>query len=132
MEPLGQFSEEAGGQTLAPAIMSFVASSLSVISSAQSVVMPTLVPTVLGIVEAIPGVTAQSLISAIGLGAYATGASPLSTTGANVMANLGTVYQPTAEEEKKLFNQLLIFAAVSLVTYTIAGIVGVYSVALFH
>lgn len=112
--------------------MSFVASSLSVISSAQSVVMPTLVPTVLGIVEAIPGVTAQSLISAIGLGAYATGASPLSTTGANVMANLGTVYQPTAEEEKKLFNQLLIFAAVSLVTYTIAGIVGVYSVALFH
>ena len=119
-------------KTLAPAIMSLVASCLSVISSAQSVVMPTLVPTIPGLVEAIPGVSAQSLVSDIGLGAYATGASPLSTTGANVMANFGTVYSPTPDEEKKLFNQLLVFAIISLVTYTVAGVIGIYAVALFH
>lgn len=119
-------------KTLAPGLLSVIASSMSVISSAQAVVMPTLVPTVSGLVEAIPGLSVQSLVTAIGLGAYATGISPMSTTGANVLANYGTVFSPTPAEEKKLFNQLLIMAGCSALAYAIAGFVGIYSIILFQ
>lgn len=119
-------------KTLAPGLMAGLASCMSVISSAQGVVLPTLVPTVAGLCEAMPGLAPQTLITAIGLGAYATGISPLSTTGGNVLANYGTVYGPTPEEEKKLFNQLLIMAGLQLLAYTVAGFVGVYSIILFN
>ena len=119
-------------KTLAPGLLSLIASCMSVISSAQGVVMPTLVPTVNGLVEAIPGLSVQSLVTAIGLGAYATGISPLSTTGGNVLANFGTVYSPKPEEEKKLFNQLLILAVASMAAYTLAGFIGIYSIILFN
>lgn len=118
-------------KALAPGLMACTASGMSVISSAQGVVMPTLIPTVPGFVEAVPGVSTQSLVSAIGLGAYATGISPLSTTGGNVLANFGTVYSPTPEEEKKVFNQLLIMAGVSWLGYTIGGLLGLYNIVLF-
>lgn len=118
-------------KTLAPGMMAGLASSMSVISSAQGVVMPTLVPTVGGLCEAMPGLSQQALVTAIGLGAYATGISPMSTTGGNVLANFGTVYSPTPQEEKKLFNQLLIMAGLQLVAYTVAGLVGIYSIILF-
>lgn len=82
--------------------------------------MPTLVPTVNGLMETIPGLSVQSLVTAIGLGAYATGILPLSTTGGNVLANFGTVYSPKPDEEKKLFNQLLILAVASMAAYALA------------
>lgn len=119
-------------KTLAPGILSAVASGMSVISSAQAVVMPTLVPTVSGLTEAIPGLSTQSLVTAIGLGAYATGISPMSTTGANVLANYGTIFSPTPAEEKKLFNQLLIMALGSALAYALAGFIGIYSIILFQ
>lgn len=119
-------------KTLAPGLLSVIASSMSLISSAQAVVMPTLVPTVSGLVEAIPGLSVQSLITAIGLGAYATGISPMSTTGANVLANYGTIFSPTPAEEKKLFNQLLIMACGSALAYALAGFIGIYSIILFQ
>lgn len=119
-------------KALAPGLMSGLASTMSIFSSAQGVVMPTLVPTVSGLCEAMPGLSPQALVSAIGLGAYATGVSPISTTGSNVLANFGTVYNPTPDEERKLFNQLFILAGCQLLAYTIAGILGVYSIVLFH
>lgn len=119
-------------KSLAPGMMSGLASTMSLFSSAQGVVLPTLVPTVPGLVEMMPGLSPQALVTAIGLGAYATGVSPLSTTGANVLANYGTVYNPTPDEERKLFNQLFILAGAQLVAYTIAGIVGIYSIILFQ
>jgi len=119
-------------KTLAPGLISVIASAMSVISSAQAVVMPTLVPTVSGLTEAIPGLSPQALVTAIGLGAYATGVSPMSTTGANVLANYGTIYSPTPDQEKKLFNELLIMAAGSAIAYAIAGFVGIYSIILFQ
>jgi len=119
-------------KTLAPGMMAGLASMMSLFSSAQGVVMPTLVPTVPGLVEMMPGLSPQALVTAIGLGAYATGVSPLSTTGGNVLANYGTVYNPTPDEERKMFNQLFILAGAQLVAYTIAGIVGIYSIILFQ
>ena len=79
-----------------------------------------------------PCLEPQTPIAAIRLGAYATSVSPLSATGGNVLANYGTVYGPTPEEEKKLFNQLLIMAGLQLLAYTVAGFVGVYSIILFN
>ena len=117
---------------IAPGLMTAIAGLTSVISSASGVVMPTLVPTVPGLAELIPGVSVQGLISGIGLGAYATAVSPMSTVGANVLANYGTVYSPSPEEEKKTFNTLLLFALIGWVAYTLAGFCGLYNIQFFH
>lgn len=116
----------------APGLMTGLAGLTSVISSASGVVMPTFVPTVPGIAELIPGVSVQGLVSSIGLGSYATSFSPMSTVGANVLANYGTVYAPSPEEEKKVFNQLLLFALIGWTAYTLAGLCGLYNIQFFH
>lgn len=115
-------------EVIAPALMCGIAGLMSVVSSASGVVMPTLIPTVPELVNLIPGTSVQALITAIGLGSYATAVSPMSTVGANVLANYGTVYNPTDKEQKKEFNTLLIFAVIGWVAYTLAGLLGLYGI----
>ena len=76
----------------------------------------------------LPGVPIQSLVTAIGLGSYSTAVSPMSTIGANVLANYGTIYNPDDKEQKKEFNTLLLFAAIGLVVFTLAGFLGLYNI----
>lgn len=86
----------------AGAIMTIIGGLMSSVSSASGVVMPTLIPTVPGLVETL-GVDGKVLITAIVLGAHFVTNSPLSTLGALAMAS--------ADEEidkAKFFNQLLI------------------------
>ena len=115
-------------KTLAPAVMCAVAGLMSIVSSASGVVMPTLVPVAVELTAMIPGVSMQSLIAAIGLGSYSTAVSPMSTVGANVLANYGTIYNPDDKEQKKTFNTLLLFAAIGWVVFTLAGLLGLYDI----
>lgn len=88
--------------TAAP-IMTIVGGLMSSVSSASGVVMPTLIPTVPGIVETMDGaVKGETLISAIILGAHFVTNSPLSTLGALAMASAHE------SEADKLFRQLLV------------------------
>lgn len=115
-------------KTIAPAVMCGVAGLMSVVSSASGVVMPTLISVAVELSTLIPGVSIQSLITAIGLGSYSTAISPMSTVGANVLANFGTIYNPNDKELKKEFNTLLLFAAIGWIVFTLAGFLGLYNI----
>lgn len=91
------------GQKTAAPILTIVGGLMSSVSSASGVVMPTLIPTVPGIVETMGGaVKGETLISAIILGAHFVTNSPLSTLGALAMASADE------SESEKLFGQLMI------------------------
>ena len=115
-------------KAIAPAVLCAVAGLMSVVSSASGVVMPTLIPVAVELTAMLPGVPIQSLVTAIGLGSYSTAVSPMSTIGANVLANYGTIYNPDDKEQKKEFNTLLLFAAIGLVVFTLAGFLGLYNI----
>ena len=110
----------------APAIMSATGSLMSTVSSTTGVVMPTLIPTVPGIIESLGGGIPQELIYAITTGAGQTVISPLSTGGALVLAAYGNIYNPTAEDRSKVFVQLFIYAIAMMVIFAGFGLLGFY------
>ena len=101
-------------------------SGVSWVSSTTGVVMPTLIPTVPGIIESLGGGIPQELIYAITTGAGQTVISPLSTGGALVLAAYGNIYNPTAEERSKLFVQLFIYAIAMMIIFAGFGLLGFY------
>ncbi|MGL5439942.1 MAG: SLC13 family permease [Filifactoraceae bacterium] len=84
------------------AIITLMGGLMSSVSSASGVVMPTLIPTVPGLVNEL-GVDGKMLITGIVLGAHFVTNSPLSTLGALAMASAGENI-----DKAKFFNQLLI------------------------
>lgn len=88
-------------QTAAP-IMAVISGTLSLVSSASGVVMPTLIPTVPGIVNETGGDPTQ-IISAIVMGAHMVTNSPISTLGALAVASAGKNVNKT-----KFFNRLFL------------------------
>ncbi|MBB6217710.1 Na+/H+ antiporter NhaD/arsenite permease-like protein [Anaerosolibacter carboniphilus] len=90
-------------RTAAP-IMTIIGGLMSAVSSASGVVMPTLIPTVPGLIEKLGAqVTPTALVSAIILGAHVVTNSPLSTLGALAMASAGDEV-----DRGKLFRELLV------------------------
>lgn len=112
----------------APAIMSAMGSLMSTVSSTTGVVMPTLIPTVPGIIESLGGGNAQELVYAITTGAAQTVISPLSTGGALILAAYGNIYHPTTEERSKMFIQLFIYALVMMLVFVVFGLLGLYHI----
>ena len=107
--------------TAAP-IMATIGGLMSAVSSASGVVMPTLIPTVPGIVENMNGtVSASSLISAIVVGAHVVTVSPLSTLGA-----LAVTAATSRTDKTKFFTQLLIIGALGVPLAFVLGLLGVY------
>lgn len=107
--------------TAAP-IMATIGGLMSAVSSASGVVMPTLIPTVPGIVENMNGtVSASSLISAIVVGAHVVTVSPLSTLGA-----LAVAAATSRTDKAKFFTQLLIIGALGVPLAFVLGLLGVY------
>lgn len=84
------------------AIITIIGGLMSAVSSASGVVMPTLIPTVPGLVADL-GVSGNMLITGIVLGAHFVTNSPLSTLGALAMASADENI-----DRAKFFNQLLI------------------------
>lgn len=90
-------------RTAAP-IMTVIGGLMSSVSSASGVVMPTLIPTVPGLIEKLgANITPTALVSAIILGAHVVTNSPLSTLGALAMASAGDEV-----DRGKLFRELLV------------------------
>ncbi|NPV69429.1 MAG: hypothetical protein HPY55_02130 [Firmicutes bacterium] len=87
----------------AAAIMALTGGAMSTFSSASGVVMPTLIPTVPGLIQKLgTTVPPESLVSAVVQGAHAVTNSPLSTLGALAMAAA-----PDTIDREKLFRELL-------------------------
>ena len=113
-------------QKTAPAFMSLMASLLSTVSSTTGVVMPTLIPTIPGIIEQLGGGNGQELLMAIIGGSSQTAISPLSTGGALMMAAYGNLYRPTEAERSKVFIQNLGYAILGAAVYFVFGLLGFY------
>lgn len=108
--------------TTAAPIMATIGGLMSAVSSASGVVMPTLIPTVPGIVENMNGsVSPSSLISAIVVGAHVVTVSPLSTLGALAVSSA-----TSRTNKSKFFTQLLIVGALGIPFAFILGLLGVY------
>ncbi len=104
----GLLTNFMSSETAAP-IMALVGGMVSLISSAQGVAMPTLIPTVPGIVSNIGG-EASRLVYAIVIGAHVVTTSPISTLGAVAMATAGK-----GINREKFFKNLFVIAVLGII-----------------
>lgn len=104
------------------AIMNTLAGLMSTVSSASSVVMPTLIPTIPGIAANLgSGINSSLLYAAVIVGSHAVTYSPLSTMGALGMAN-----SSERSNKQTLFLQLLVTAIVLLIITSSTYLTGVF------
>lgn len=95
----------------APPIMATTAGIMSWFSSTSGVVMPTLIPTVGGLIQTIGGnLTGAELITTIVTASHTAGVSPISTGGALALAAYVTNTNASTEEQQKLFNKMFLVA----------------------
>lgn len=115
------------GKKTASMIMTVAAGFMSFFSSGLGVVFPTLIPTAGGLGAAL-GVNAPELVTAIVIGGTVAGFTPLSTTGALIMA--GVAQQENAEErfpQNKMFAELFAVSFLALFVSAVLAVIGVFS-----
>jgi len=112
--------------TVAP-LMSLTSSVLSLFTISRLVVI-TLIPTLPGILEAIPGASMGLAITATSAGAFASCIGPLSACGALVMSALGQQYGE--KEAQKYFTKQMVMGVVGAVVVAlvclIASFLGIF------
>ncbi len=112
----------------APGVLGLTAGIMSWFSSTSGVVMPTLIPTVTGIIENVGGgVSALALLSAITNTASAAGMSPISTGGSMGLAAYSSIAKPTEEEQSKLFIELFAVSIGGVAVLAIVALTGLYT-----
>lgn len=118
--------EKIMGHRTAAMIMAVTAGFMSFFSSGLGVVFPTLIPTAIGLASGL-GVGAVELVTVIVIGGTVSGFTPISTTGALVMA--GVAQQENAEEkfpQNRLFVELFAVSFIALAVLAIMAVIGVY------
>ena len=114
------------GPRTAATIMSVTAGIMSFFSSGLGVVFPTLIPTASGLAASL-GVDAIELVAVIVIGGTVAGFTPISTTGALIMA--GVAQQENAEEkfpQNRLFVELFAVSFLALAVLALFAFIGVY------
>lgn len=123
---LVQALESVMGPSNAAPIMAITAGVMSFFSSGLGVVFPTLVPVCGGLASSI-GADGVQLVSMVVIGGTIAGYTPISTTGALIMA--GVAQQENAEErfpQNKLFLELFAVSVLNLVVLSVMASIGVY------
>ena len=115
-------------RAIAPAVMTMICGVMSLFSSGNGVVIPTMSATISSLAESIPGLNISTMFWAVVIGANATAISPMSTIGANSMAYYSACYSPTEKENKKSFNKLFLYAGLFLVWASVASSLGIVSI----
>ena len=113
-------------KTLAPALMSLLCSIMSLFSSGNGVVIPTMTATISGLAAAIPGLNIQAMFVAVNTGAVASSMSPMSTVGAQALAYYSAAAKPDDAEFKKAFNRQMLMAIACTVWSAFAGLIGLF------
>ena len=119
--------EKVMNKTIAAMVMGVVAGIMSFFSSGRGVVFPTLIPTAAGLSGGL-GVSAIELVSVIVIGGTVAGFTPVSTTGALIMA--GVSQQKDAEEkfpQNRMFIELFSVSFIALGVLAIVAFSGVYN-----
>lgn len=118
--------EKAMGHRTAAMIMAIAAGVMSFFSSGLGVVFPTLIPTASGLAAGL-SVDPVVLVAVIVIGGTVSGFTPVSTTGALIMA--GVAQQPDSEKnfpQNRLFTELFAVSFLALAVLAIFALLGVY------
>lgn len=109
----------------AASLTGFSAGLLSLVSSALSVVYPTMMPICVDLANQIGGTHPVTLMSAVAEGGALAGTSPMSTGGALILAALGGELKKefTKEYQNKVFAQLLLVSGINLVVLLICAFI---------
>jgi len=116
------------GKKTAAMIIGVLAGIMSFFSSGLGVVFPTLIPTAGGLASGI-GANAVELCASIVIGGTIAGFTPMSTTGALIMA--GVAQQEDAETrfpQNRLFIELFAVSFIGLALLALLAIMGVYGI----
>lgn len=120
--------EKVMGPHTAAMIMAIAAGIMSFFSSGPGVVFPTLIPTASGLASGL-GVSAVQLVTVIVIGGTVSGFTPISTTGALIMA--GVAQQENADErfpQNRLFIELFAVSFIALGVLAIFALLGIYGI----
>lgn len=120
--------ESVMGKRTASMIMAIAAGIMSFFSSGLGVVFPTLIPTAGGLSAGI-GINALELVTVIVIGGTVSGFTPISTTGALIMA--GVAQQENAEEkfpQNRMFVELFAVSVIALFVLAFFALIGVYGI----
>lgn len=123
---LVQALESVMGPKSAAPIMAIAAGIMSFFSSGLGVVFPTLVP-VCGALASGIGADGIQLVAMVVIGGTIAGYTPISTTGALIMA--GVAQQEDAEArfpQNKLFLELFAVSVLNLVVLAVMSVIGIY------
>ena len=118
--------EKVMGHQTAAMIMAIAAGVMSFFSSGLGVVFPTLIPTASGLAAGL-SVDPVVLVAVIVIGGTVSGFTPVSTTGALIMA--GVAQQPDSEKnfpQNRLFTELFAVSFLALGVLAIFALLGVY------
>lgn len=112
----------------APSLLGLSAGIMSWFSSTSGVVMPTLIPTVSGLLENVGGnVSALALVSAITNTAHVAGTSPISTGGSLGLASYVQTSKASDEEQRQLFVKQFLVAIGGVIVVALVAGTGVYT-----
>ena len=120
--------EKVMGPHTAAMVMAIAAGIMSFFSSGLGVVFPTLIPTASGLASGL-GVSAVQLVTVIVIGGTVSGFTPISTTGALIMA--GVAQQENADErfpQNRLFIELFAVSFIALGVLAIFALLGIYGI----
>lgn len=117
------------GERTASAIMVTAAGIMSFFSSGLGVVFPTLIPTVNGIAANVGGAAnAMELAAMVVVGGTVTGVSPISTTGALIIAAVSSNKEASEiYPSNKMFTELFALAFVYLIASSLMSLSGIYN-----
>lgn len=119
--------EKIMSERTAATIMVIASGFMSFFSSGLGVVFPTLIPTA-GALGSSIGVSAYELVATIVIGGTVAGFTPISTTGALIMA--GVAQQENADEkypQNKMFIELFAVSFIALGVASILAFIGIYA-----
>lgn len=115
------------GEKTAAAIITVLAGVMSWVSSASGVVMPTLIPTVPGLVAELSGVSSVALVTGICIGANAAAFSPLSSCGGLMLAAYSGSKTATTEGRNKMFARLFFFSSACIFVSAVFALIGCFN-----
>ena len=116
---------------LLPGMMVLIGGFMSMISSASSVVIPTIIPVIQGICSSVKGTNATELVYALSSAACVTAFSPFSNMGGFIIATYDSIFRPSADERTKMFKYLMFYSLASVGVYLVAAMLGIFRVILF-
>ncbi len=119
--------ESVMGEKSAAPIIAILAGIMSFFSSGLGVVFPTLIPVCGGLATGL-GISGTSLVAMVVIGGTIAGYTPISTTGALIMA--GVAQQEDSEKrfpQNKMFVELFAVSFINLIVLAIMAITGVYN-----